>query len=139
MRACRRDSRGLSWRFLGLPDFPVVNITARPSDATWPEKERLGRSPPSSRAAILALRFVADHPGRLRRSNLDGRATRPSSAPICRTGDLFPGSDPIGDEHVMIGKSCEQLRRLAEVGGKHISRVSRNPLRQIDALVDSGI
>lgn len=33
----------------------------------------------------------------------------------------------------------EQLRWLAEIGGEHIGGVARNPLRQVDALVDSGV
>src|SRR3981081_844418 len=56
-----------------------------------------------------------------------------------RLGNLFAGSTPASDEHVMIGELPEQLRRLAEIGGQDVGGGSPKPLRQVDGLIDSGI
>src|SRR5258708_40062400 len=56
-----------------------------------------------------------------------------------RIGNLFAGSTPASDKHVMMGELPEQLRGLAEVGGQNVGGVSSNPLRQVDALIDSGV
>lgn len=45
----------------------------------------------------------------------------------------------VGEEHVVLRKLPEQVGRLTEIGGQHIGGVARNPLRQVDRLIDPGV
>src|SRR4051794_12256412 len=44
-----------------------------------------------------------------------------------------------GDERVALGKLFEYRRRLTKVRDQHVDRISGDPGREIDVLVDSGI
>ena len=65
------------------------------------------------------------------RTQLIGLASRNSA--------LFAGTIPAGDEHVAVGEFFEQLRRLVEIGGEHVDRICRDPLRQVDGFIDAGV
>ena len=38
-----------------------------------------------------------------------------------------------------MGKPCKQIRPLPEIGGEHVCWITRDPLRQVDRLIGSGV
>src|SRR5262245_25635260 len=52
---------------------------------------------------------------------------------------LSAGAILAGNEHVKVGKLRKRIWRLTEVGGQHIDRVARNPLRQVYRLIGASV
>src|SRR5258708_19305488 len=56
---------------------------------------------------------------------------------VCILKSLFPGPVLVGDEHVLFRKLLEQGRGFAEIRAHHLARAPRNPLREVDRLIDA--